>query len=176
MKKTLYSAVLVSILLSACGSPITPTQTDADKIRQYMRISENPGQTTVDPLHGKETGFWYGAILGSNGVNANGVGFIHKFEDGTLTATVNLNILKAPEKSYFVAWLTDEGQTKFIRVGVLESIVGDARHSVSFSTKDDVTGLTSVLVTLEAATEPKTPGNTKEATGTLREVQKTVQK
>jgi len=167
MKKLILSAVTLSLLLSACGPKEKPL-TKEEKIRQYTQVTG----TSVDPLYGKEIGFWYGALSGENDVNANGVGFIHKFEKGTTTVTANLNIAVAPEKQYHTAWLTDDKRSNFLKVGVMESIIGDVRHSATLSTKDDLAGQLSVLVTLESDAKASIPGETLEASGKLREVLK----
>jgi len=171
MKKFTIAVLCLSLLLAACGKPIQPTASDTEKLQKYATVSRKPGEVR-DPVHGKEIGFWYGAVAGINRVNANGVGLLHRFQDGASTATVNLNILKAPAKKFHVVWLSDPTWTKSARVGALQSIVGDSRHSVSFDTKEDLTGLTTILVSLESSPDPEKPGSIREAEGTLREVKK----
>ncbi|MFA5800685.1 MAG: hypothetical protein WC840_07110 [Candidatus Peribacteraceae bacterium] len=172
MKKFTIAVLCLSLLLAACGKqPIQPTASDTEKLQKYATVSRKPGEVR-DPVHGKEIGFWYGAVTGINRVNANGVGLLRRFQDGTSTATVNLNILKAPVKKFHVVWLSDATWTESVRVGALQSIVGDSRHSVSFETKEDLTGLTTVLVSLESSSDPEKPGSVREAEGTLREVKK----
>lgn len=172
MKKFTLVVLCLSLSLAACGKqPIQPTTSDAEKLQKYATVSRKPGEV-VDPVHGKEIGLWYGAVGGINRVNANGVGFLHRFQDGTSIATVNLNILEAPAKKFHVVWLSDATWIKSVRIGALQSIVGDSRHSVSFETKEDLTDLTTVLVSLESSSDPEKPGSVREAEGTLKEVKK----
>ncbi len=173
MKNSIRIAVVCAVVLAACGrQPLVTKQTNTatDKVREYSTVKADKNPT--DPVHGKEVGFWYGAIAGVEGVNANGVGFIHSFEDGAFSVTVNLNIKEAPAKSFHVAWVTDEVGAKTVLVGVVSSIVGDVRHSASLTTKDDLQGLTKVIITLESSEKPEKPSQTREASGFLKELQR----
>lgn len=137
--RTSSALITVAILaLLAC----TPTQ-PVDKqqlLQDYSQVKAGK-----DPVHGEETAMWYGSIEGVNGTNANGVGFIRRYEDGATVVTVNLNILPAEEGTHFQAFITDGAGTS-VDAGELRSIIGDARHSAKLETKDDVSALLTVEV------------------------------
>jgi hypothetical protein len=169
MKKAALSVFLLSLALAACGTPPTVTPTDEEKVREYSTVKQT-GKDQEDPVHGKQVGFWYGAVGGIGDVNANGVGFLRQYEDGLFSLTVNLNILKSETPSVYAAWVTNDDGSKSVFAGVLSSIVGDARHSASLDTKEDLTGLTRVLVTKESVLTPTEPGPDRVAEGTMRAV------
>ncbi len=142
-------ALIVSsmTILAACGrAPAKPVD-KAQQIQDYTTVSKT-GTGTVDPVHGAETGFWYGALAGTNGTNANGVSFVRVYSDGATAVTVNLNILPAPQGKHYQAYLTD-GAGSGVDIGELRSIVGDARHSLTFETKDDTTTMKTVIIRLD---------------------------
>lgn len=144
---TLVTAAISIVVLAACGLKPAPKPLDkADEIHQYTTVSKT-GTGTVDPVHGPETGMWYGAVNGINGTNANGVSFVRSYKDGAFVATVNLNILMAPKGQHYEAFLTDGAGTS-VDMGELRSIIGDARHSLTFETKEDVSALKKVVVRL----------------------------
>ncbi len=167
MNKKIIAALAFTLVLASCGTkPIDPNDKVLE-IKEYTQVMKN-GKVLVDPVHGTEQKFWYGAILGTGDTNANGVGYIHLFEDGTSVLTANLNILPRTDKKVFVVWLSDADGKNVVKVGELRSIVGDARHSVKFETESKVTGTPKVFVTVEVSENVKSPSATV-AEGILKE-------
>ncbi len=143
MKKLLLAPVLFCFLLAACGS--TPAPEDKVlEVKTYNQIMKS-GKDVPDPVHGKEVKFYYGAVAGTEGTNANGIAYIHMYEDGTSVVTVNLNIA-LPESGNYFAYLQDSSGDKAVTIGALKSIVGDVRHTVKGETKEDVTKTLMVQV------------------------------
>ena len=143
-----FPILCVSLLLVACAS-VTVDQNANQKIKNYNAIVR-PAKDVIDPVHGKETGFWYGAMSGVNGTNANGVVFMHGYSDGAYAVTLNLNILPAKKGWHFVADLRGADSAQVLSIGTLVSIVGDARHSVKLETTTDAHALLTVSVFLVA--------------------------
>lgn len=146
MRTPFIALLSLLVLLSACTSASSDTDDgeplDSIEISQPMRT----GGELIDPVHGKEISLWYGAVAGVNGVNANGVAFIHLFQDGVATVTANVNILPAPQGTSFEVRLTDAASARTVVIGPLESIVGDARHIVKGDTRENVASLLRFLV------------------------------
>ncbi len=167
-----------AVALTACtGKTDTVNVGDNSKdgevleTQQFTTVMKN-GNMLVDPDHGTEAGFWYGAVGGIDGVNANGVTFLYKFEDGYFKGTININIHKLTEGETYVAWLAkDEQGTGARPLGLVKNLVGDVRHSIQYETKDDVSGYGYVVVSEETASAPKTPTKIV-ATGFLKKVDK----
>jgi hypothetical protein len=170
MRSTLLTVIVavIAIAFAACGekTPITPDKTAAEKIQEYNKVT---GDNKENPTHGKLVHLWYGALSGVADTPANGVGFLRQFEDDVFTGALNLNILPRKDGTRLIAWMAKTGGTEAVRVGELTSIVGDARHSLSFEVTDDLADRTVVLITLETSAEPASPG-TRAAEGTLKEV------
>lgn len=140
------SIALLAITLAACGvSEATIRERDAAKIRQYNNVTQKE-KDLVDPVHGKLVKMLYGALSGTDLVNANGVAFVKTYENGASSVTVNLNILPPGNDERLVVRLRDGTNSLPIEVGELVSIVGDARHSVSLESKADLSSHTSVEV------------------------------
>ena len=158
MKKFAPFLIAAAVLLSACGSKPTVDTNVPDKARKYNEIIQKAGDVT-DPVHGTQTAVFYGAISGAAPVKANGIAFVRSFADGASVVTVNVNILKATSGHYSVVLKNGKTGAK-IDIGSLESILGDTRHSVETTTKEDVKGFSTVLVYL---------GKTLQAEGTLKE-------
>jgi hypothetical protein len=176
MKKSLSIVILsAALVLAACGKAPSPTTvippddgSTASKISEYNKVTG--ASNSADPVHGKETVFAYGAVSGISPVGANGVGFMHTYADGVSQVQVNLNILQAKSGTYHTVWLTDG--TTYLRVGTLNSIIGDARHSTKLETKENIGSMHMVLVTLENSEGAAVPSSNHEAEGTLRVVTK----
>lgn len=150
MKKLLLVPVVLCFALASCGGP-----SEADKIlevQSYTQIMKS-GTDFSDPVHGKGVGFYYGAVSGTEGVNANGIAYIHVFEDGASTVTVNLNIELPASGTKYVAYVQDSAGTSSLKVGEMKSIVGDVRHSVKLETKEDASKTLSVKVRREGRGE-----------------------
>lgn len=152
MKKlSLLGLVLVPLLIVACGTskPLVPNPDDEKKVQEYNApLTRKPGQEVRDPVHGVETGLWYGAVSGTEGTNANGVAFVQYFEDGGSIVTVNLNIAQAPEGKHYEAIVQNEDGSDVFTVGELRSIIGDSRHSAKIDTTYDTSKLHTITVVL----------------------------
>lgn len=151
------------LVLAACGKGSGTVSVDTNEKQigsEVVKMVMKSGKTLVDPVHGKEVAFWYGAVSGVEGTPANGVAYTHKFEDGTYVHTLNLNIKPTEERGkVFVSWLMSTDSTKpAVKVGELSSVLGDARHAVKYETKADLTTYTKVVVTLESTVNPTKPG------------------
>lgn len=150
MKSLLPVSVILSLALVACGG-----QSEEDKILEMQSYSQimKTDKDLVDPVHGKEVKFYYGAVSGVAPVNANGLAYVHVFEDGTSTVTVNLNIEVQSGAKYIVS-IENASGTSSLKVGVLRSLVGDVRHTVTMQTKNDLATSLVVVVRREGKGEP----------------------
>jgi len=134
------------LVLTACSPYAAKTEDDILAEEQYRMVTGT--KDLVDPVHGKRTGFWYGSVLGEA---ANGIAFLHGFEDGFFSASMNLNVEPAPNGSrYIVVLQSNEGRT--IEMGVLESLFDDARHTVKFETSEEIAAFLTVNVFLVTGT------------------------
>lgn len=169
MKKFLLVAVSSLVVLAACtqSKPLEPSPEVVKELKEYGSIKKIGD--TVDPVHGAETGFAYGAMKGAGETRANGVAVLHTFADGWSSGKVNLNILQIPEGQHFVVWAGD-GLGPWTMLGEMKSIVGDTRHSLAFETTDNAILLTTVIVTIETASAPSEPG-LRVAEGSLKQAQ-----
>lgn len=169
-RSSLILVLVVALSLSACSKPISRDDGDVLEVREFNTVMQTE-KDLIDPVHGRQTAVWYGALNGVGGTNANGVGFVHMFEDGVSVMTVNLNVLPAKKDSHFVAVLSDQAGTKKITIGEVSSIIGDARHSAKFQTDADVTGM-SVLNVYSVLQSESVEYGTLVASGTLKEAPK----
>ncbi|MBP7114112.1 MAG: hypothetical protein KBA40_01530 [Candidatus Peribacteraceae bacterium] len=146
MKKLLLIPVVFALALAACGAP-----SEQDKILQVQEYTQimKGDKDAPDPIHGKETSFYYGAVSGTEGTNANGLAYIRVYEDGTSSVTVNLNIALPPDGTHYIAYVQSSAGDTSIKVGELTSIVGDVRHTVKLETKEDASKTLSVKVRRE---------------------------
>ncbi len=141
-KRLPLAVVLVLVVsLAACKDKSDP-EGDILEVKEYSTVMKT-GKVLIDPVHGKEVAFWYGAI-GSE--KSNGVGYIHTFEDGASIVTANLNILLAEKGTHYQAFLVSDDGKKEVDIGQLNSIIGDARHSIRFETQNDISGMTKLEV------------------------------
>lgn len=148
-RTSLASVIMVlSLALSSCGASPTKVSDKATQIQEYTSTIRD-GKEVIDPEHGKELGFMYGAVSGVNKINANGVAYIRAYEDGFYSATMNLNILLAPAGKKYVGYLSDEKKTKTIELGELRSIVGDVRHSLRFESEQNLSAFNVFFVMLD---------------------------
>ncbi len=168
MKKLSLVILSLSLVLAACGPGTVKIGDDKVlEVKTYNATMQGAG-ALVDPVHGKETRFAYGAIDGVNGVRANGVGYIHTFADGVTIVTANLNILQAPTDKRYILWGSNADGSKYVFGGELDSILGDARHSGKFQTKEDVASVSTLTVSLETIANPTLPGS-HQAEGVMKE-------
>jgi hypothetical protein len=166
MKKSLLVASAL-LLLSACGNAATDDQTLETHTFNTVMGTKN----LVDPIHGKETRFAYGAVLGVAPTSANGVAYAHTFEDGTSVVSINLNILPPKAGKHLIGWVLSADKSSAVIVGELNNPMSDARHAVIVETKASAEKLVTVLVTLENSATPKVPG-TPQAQGELKVYQR----
>ncbi|MSR67535.1 hypothetical protein EXS65_01770 [Candidatus Peribacteria bacterium] len=160
MKKLSLFLLTAALLVSACGKSDTVDPAAVDKAKKYNQVIQK-GDDPVDPVHGAQTFFSYGAVSGVAPAKANGIGYLRRFKDGSSVVTVNVNILKAPEKTNYSVMLRNTSTNVTMEVGILESILGDTRHSVELTTQTDVKGYNAVSIYL---------GKVLVAQGTLKEV------
>ena len=163
--RTLALLSCTLLLLAACGKAqdtvtVENPSTETGEILQTDKVEVvmNNGKAITDPIHGKEKGFWYGAIGGVGDVVSSGVGYTYAFEDGSYLHTLNLNIKVLPKGEYYVAWLTEAGNKNPVKIGDMASLFGDARHTVRLDTKTDLGARTHMLVTKETTKDPSQPG------------------
>lgn len=166
MKKSFFALAALTLVLTSCGAKTVQVGEDEGEIleQKEYKVTINNGKQLVDPVHGKEESLWYGAVLGVNETNANGIAYVHRFEDGTSILTVNLNILQAGAGESFSVALKNAAGAE-MDGGVLASIVGDARHSAKFETTENVEGFTTVAIYKHASGQKQlvAEGTVKEA-------------
>ena len=145
-----YVAAFGFLLLAACSPETIKVGGDDDAtIGTQVLQQVLPGQgpvTTSD--HGKEFWFALTAMEGAHGAIANGVAQAHYMEDGTFIHTIQLNIERAPDGSFYEGWLSKAGSDP-IPTGHFRTPFGDVRHQLKYIGKDDLRSYTTVLVTLE---------------------------
>jgi hypothetical protein len=160
-------SLALALTLSACSKPISRDEGDILEVKKFNTVMQTE-KDLIDPVHGKQTAIWYGAMNGVGETNANGAGFVHRFEDGASTITLNLNVLEAPKDYRYVGVLTTPDGSRSVDIGEISSIIGDARHSGRVETVVDVTGMTLINVYSVKGSQKASAG-TLIATGTLKE-------
>jgi hypothetical protein len=172
MRRSSLIALSLSLALvfSACSKQITRDEGDILEVKEFNTVMQTE-KDLIDPVHGKQTAVWYGAMSGVGETKANGVGFVHRFEDGASTVTINLNVLLAQKGYRYVGVLSTPDGSKTVDVGEISSIIGDARHSGKMETTIDTTGMTIINVYSVKGSEKPAQG-TLIATGTLKEAPK----
>lgn len=137
---------------------------------QEVQVAMPVNGKLVDPLHGEETWFAYGAITGKEGTPANGVIQAFFFGDGTFLYTMQINIEPAQDGSFYEAWLLN-GAGDRVSAGHLGNHFGDARHQLRFEESRDLRDHATVLVTLEKDDGNPEPGEAV-AEGVLKETER----
>lgn len=158
--------VVTAVLFAACSSSTKPVVDKSNEVKEYNSV-RTLKKDAVDDVHGKEIRFSYGAIAGVGGTKTNGVAYVRTYEDGVSLVTANLNIAKAAEKKQYFAWLGNEAAPRSISIGVLQSIVGDTRHSTKLETSSDVSAYDSIFVYVGGTSDDPQSGNLI-AKGTLK--------
>ncbi len=158
--------VVTVVLFTACSSSLEPAKDKSSEVKEYNTV-RTLKKDAVDNVHGKETRFSYGAILGFGEIKANGVAYVRTYADGVSLVTANLNIAKAAEKKQYSAWLGNEAAPRSISIGVLQSIVGDTRHSTKLETSSDISTYDSIFVYVGGTSDDPQSG-TLIAKGTLK--------
>lgn len=153
--------LLLAITLVSCRPAAVPDDGEILAEEQYRIITGT--KDLVDPVHGKRTGFFYGAIDGVTDVKANGVAYMHVFEDGTTQGSVNVNIAQAEQGTRYIVNFSTPSNVLY-EAGELTSILNDVRHSVSFDATEDLSEYTSVNIILESGGVRKVVGH-----GTLKQ-------
>jgi hypothetical protein len=176
MTNRFASFAALTLLLCAC-SFASPKQ-EALRIDQPSAASGGitsrqvfttamPSGTPELPGHGKEVGLAYGALSGTGGVTANGIGMVHFLEDHSSVVGLQLNVRAADEGFYYEGWLeTQNGQR--MSVGHLTNPFNDVRHRVRLESDSDLREFAIVRITLEADDGDPEPGKTV-AIGTLKQ-------
>ncbi|MDD3896604.1 MAG: anti-sigma factor [Candidatus Peribacteraceae bacterium] len=164
MKHSLLPLLLSSLLLTACAK--LPQEPPREQSLDYEVPAGD--QKYVDPVQGRETWFAIGALAGVSGVNANGVAQAHFFQSGMYRMELQLNIERAKDGEFYQVWLAKEGDPVIVSAGQLHSRFGDARHSLTYESADDLRAYTNVIVTREVDDGNPQP-NVRVAEGTLVE-------
>ncbi|MBP9773496.1 MAG: hypothetical protein KBD00_02580 [Candidatus Peribacteraceae bacterium] len=151
------SLILVTaLILVACNK--TPADTSTVLQTDTIRTITKTNDELVDPIHGTEESFSYGAISGVDGNSANGVGYRYGFSDGATVITLNLNV-PITKGSYYIGWLTQDDSSKdWIKMGDFFAPFNDARHGLKFESMENLTNYKNVMVTQEQSQNPATPG------------------
>ncbi len=149
MKRLLLIAVPL-LILSACAKKAESDVGVGKQIGSQTLKQVMPGEGPIDtPDHGKEFWLGVGAMGGAPGINANGVTQAHYLEDGTFIHTIQLNIERAPDGSFYEGWLVNPEGLR-ISTGHLRTPFGDVRHQLKYLGEKDLRFYTRVEVTLEA--------------------------
>lgn len=115
--------------------------------RQEFQTAMPVGTPTL-PGHGKEMSLSYGALSGTGGTAANGIGTIHHLEDESSVIGLQLNIKAAPEGMFYEGWVESPDGKRF-HVGHLTNPFNDVRHRVRLEVQNDLRAYTKVFITLE---------------------------
>jgi hypothetical protein len=159
--KNIFLFLLLAITMISCTPSQVPDDGDILAEEQYRMVTGT--KDLVDPVHGKRIGFFYGAIDGVTGSKANGVAYMHVFEDGTTQGSVNLNIQQAEQGTRYIVNFSTPSNVLY-EAGELSSILNDVRHSMSFDATEDLSAYTSVNIVLESGGVRKVVGH-----GTLKQ-------
>lgn len=164
MRRTVFATITLSLLLVSCGNKTVKTEV---VIGKEVLTTVMPIGKVEHPVHGAETYFGVGAISGEGKYQANGVAQLHVFENNSSLVDVRLNIEKAAAGFQYVAWIVGSDNVR-VRIGELASILGDARHAVNASLKENLHSATSVIVTVQKGSVAKDTDPVV-AMGTLKE-------
>lgn len=151
-----FSLLLTALILIGCNKNPADTSTvlQTDTIHPVMKTNDE----LVDPIHGTEQTFSYGAISGVDGNSANGVGYRYGFSDGATVITLNLNV-PITKDTYYIGWLTQDDSSKdWIKMGDFFAPFNDARHGLKFESMKNLADYKNVIVTQEQSQNPATPG------------------
>lgn len=159
-----YSSILLlAFLLSSCGrSPSVTMQNGTGSSQPASAVS-----LPADPQHGELTYLAIGALAGEGKTLASGTAVLWMFADGTSRASIQLNIAEADGKAY-VVWLQGADGLKTKKLGTLQNMRGDVRHSFTLEAKDDYKQYANVVITREPSEGVSTPGQVV-AKGILKE-------
>lgn len=170
MRKTALILTCAGLLiLSSCRKEAVKIDSGGEVIGGESFTQIMPGQNVKDEVHGKEIGFAYGAIEGVNGSLANGVAYLHQFEDRAFIGSATVNIKVPSDGSVYVAWFTKSDEGAPVKIGTLSNPFGDVRHGVKLDTKSDLTGYDKILITNEREKDVSVPGEAV-AGGTLKKM------
>lgn len=158
----LLALVLGPLLLTSClkPKPSVSVQTDtgaAIGIQVLERAMPKKGNVQ-DSLHGKETWFAYGPVLGTDGTNANGVATAHFLSDGTYILSVQLNINNAPEGQFYEGWLYRDSLKDAVSAGHLIQSLKRSQQSLRFESQEDLREALHIAITREKDDGDPTPG------------------
>ena len=148
MKKIVLTLLPLVLLVGCKKEAVTISGVENSQGSQTL-VQVLPGQGPVDtPDHGTEQWFAITPLTGLQGISANGVAQAHYLEDGTFITTVQLNIERAPDGSFYEGWM-ENSEGKKVTIGHLRTPFGDVRHSLKFLGNQDLRTYPKVLVTLE---------------------------
>ena len=124
----------------------------------FLRAMPTKGDVR-DDVHGKELWFAYGAILGVNGTNANGVATAHFLQDETYVLGLQLNIVQPETGTFYEAWLVTGSAESWISLGHLTtSMPRTSLQTLRFSEKIDAREHLKIAVTSEKDDGNAAPG------------------
>jgi len=157
----------LGLFLSGCGRWSQSPERTGTGSQATFRYNMPAGGKIVDEQKGKETWFAYGAVAGTKEIPANGLAKSHRFENGQYLHTLQVNINLPKDRFFYEGWLIDPQTGKRISTGHLKSTFGDARHTLSFETSDDLQSSINVAITLEEDDGNSAPGK-EAASSTLK--------
>ena len=159
MRRTILCSVTAFSLLGLVACLKDDGVTVGGDVQEVVEINAGmPKGEVVDQIHGKEVLLAVGAIIGVNGTPANGVGYLHVFEDGSTILSGQLNIALPQDGTFYQAWLKNEATGETVEAGRPQPSFGDVRHGLRLESKDDLRAFTKVVITLEKDDGDPSPG------------------
>lgn len=156
MKKVLL--VSIALLLIGCKPTNTVKVESSDVLQTEVIHPVVMNGPLVDPTHGKQIAFSYGALSGVNGTSASGISYVHVFNDQTTIITLNLNI-KDMDGVKFIGWIGEgENPSTWIKMSDFFAPFGDVRHGMRFEIAQNLSAYNSIIVTAETNLATQTPG------------------
>jgi len=136
------------LLLTACNNDADVALEEGIGVEKFQQAMPQGGKV-VDPQHGEEQWFAYGAMAGVNEVPANGMTLAHFFDDRTFIHTIQLNITPAADGFFYEGWLVSPDGSEVVSTGHLTNHFGDTRHQLKYESERDLRAFAKVIVTLE---------------------------
>lgn len=134
MRSRLFLTLPLCVALAACQTNTVELPETPEQIVQFEPV----GNTIEDARHGREVAFAITALSGAEDISANGMATLHRFSDKATIIGMRLNIEPAPEGFFYEARLEKADGSQQILLGVLKNAPGDARHTLTFETKEPV--------------------------------------
>jgi hypothetical protein len=164
MKRPL--SIVALLLLVGCSSDTVEVGEEPIGVETINQVMPVDGKA-VHPQFGAETWFAYGAIEGTNGNTASGVGQAYRFENGSYVLTLQANLPTLGEGKFYEAWIKNPETGDMRSVGHLSNFFGDARHTLTFDSTEDLSTFTEMSISLERDDGNPQPGSPM-AKGTLK--------